>query len=427
MAKFFLGSVGEAEAYEVNSDPMTGETKMDLVFKSKTITDSAVNISVQKSTIVDSYNGASAGIFYHSPSVKITVTDIIWNSNYLEATLGTNFNQLCEEDNCEYYEIKLNSNSEGIVNIPSTAELPAPLNFQINNGEKPYVVIGKLSCEDEWHSFYYDSTDKTIGKDARLGENKGILKPETTYCFKYSIRSNRSKTINITSRIIPKELFLVITTPVFVAIPNGILNPLSSQYDQEYNCVSSGKMVGQIVYEVPRWSLDGDIPFNFSSSSPANMQLTGEVLESIDNNEESVFMRLREFIRPRVWYEGLIEILGDETEQPLDGSVSPTIYGIYSDGSYNQIFYTEDTENYSIDDIKFVFEPEEGVEFTSAPNSLYHFDRHDYNVTGKFTSINGTVKVYPATIYLDENNNEILVKIDNVYCELTYNTTHNNE
>ena len=111
MAKYFLGSVGEAEAYEVNSN-MSGETTMNLVFTSKTLTDSAVNISVNKEQIIDSYNGAPAGVFYHSPSVNITLSDILWNPHFVEAALGAQFNDMCDNGNIEYYTDKYGKQTE---------------------------------------------------------------------------------------------------------------------------------------------------------------------------------------------------------------------------------------------------------------------------------------------------------------------------
>ena len=92
MAKYFLGSVGEAIAEEVIMDELTGEVHaVNLAFTSKTITDSAVNVSIQREDIIDSYNGAPAGVFYHSPNLTITLSDVLWQPKFLEYTLGQKF------------------------------------------------------------------------------------------------------------------------------------------------------------------------------------------------------------------------------------------------------------------------------------------------------------------------------------------------
>lgn len=424
MAKYFLGSVGEAEAYRVTSS-ISGATTMDLVFASKTLTDSAVNISVNKEQIIDSYNGAPAGVFFHSPNVNITLSDILWNPKFVEASLGGQFNNLCEDGNVEYYTIEATANSDGYVDLVTPdpngkkIKFPAPISLpSIGEGEV-YVVIGKLVGDLDWYefpcSFNEAGTHCYIGKsipEAHVpGNIQGVLKPDATYCFKYPIKSNRSKTIAITSRIIPDELFLVITTPIFMADSNSLNplgTPLRTNYASEYKYISTGKMVGKIVYEVPRWVLDSDLSFNFTAAGTSGMQLTGTVLESIDNEDQSVFMRLREFIKPRVWYEGLISLFSS-TDTVLTNT-SPVMYGLYADGSYSQI-------ESSVDEVRLIFKPIDGT-WENASNSTYDFDNHTYNVTGEFSTASGNLRVFPAVTWLDEDNNEILVILEKIYCDL---------
>ena len=424
MAKYFLGSVGEAEAYRVTSS-ISGETTMDLVFTSKTLTDSAVNISVNKEQIIDSYNGAPAGIFYHSPNVNITLSDILWNPKFVEASLGSQFNELCDDGNIEYYTIEATANSNGYVDLvtPDVSgkkiKFPAPIALPSIGEGDVYIVIGKLVGDLDWYefscSFSQDGTHCYIGKqnisEAHVPSGiQGVLKPGASYCFKYPIKSNRSKTIAITSRIIPDELFLVITTPIFMADSNS-LNPLETSYASEYEYISTGRMVGKIVYEVPRWVLDSDLSFNFTTAGTAGMQLTGTVLESIDNEDQSVFMKLREFIKPRVWYEGLVGLFS--STDTVVANTSPVMYGIYADGTYSQIDST-------VDDVQLVFKPISGT-WTNASNSTYQFDNTTYNVTGKFSTASGSLRVYPAVTWLDDDNNEILVTLDDIYCDLSTN------
>ena len=187
------------------------------------------------------------------------------------------------------------------------------------------------------------------------------------------------------------------------------LNPLDTNYASEYEYISTGKMVGKIVYEVPRWVLDSDLSFNFTAAGTSGMQLTGTVLESIDNEDRSVFMRLREFIKPRVWYEGLISLFS--STDTVSTNTSPVMYGLYADGSYSQI-------ESSVDEVRLIFKPTGGT-WVNASNSTYDFDNHTYNVTGKFSTASGNLKVFPAVTWLDEDNNEILVILEDIYCDLS--------
>lgn len=418
MAKYFLGSVGEAEAYQVTTDSLTGESTMDLIFTSHTMTDSAVNISINKEQIIDSYNGAPAGVFYHSPSVNITLSDILWNPRFLEASLGQKFNQLCDDGNIEFYQTELTANSQGVVQIPSSKRYPIAIDLPSSGEGTPYVVIGKLQGDTEWYDFPYDPQTHTIGyyndEDPVYSPTKqGCLIAGATYCFKYPISSMQSRLLTVTTQIVPDELFLVITTPIFVA-DSYSLNPIDSEFGGEYTAVSTGKRVGKIIYEVPRWVLDSDLSFNFAMSGTANMQLTGTVMESIDNEQEPTFMRLREFIKTRVWYEGLVDLVTNETASSVADVANADIYGIYADGSFEKITSTRDN-------IRLIYRPN-GTS-TSPANSIYTYDNVNYNVTGQFTSISGTtaVRVIPAVVWLDENENETFLILDDISCTIPYN------
>ena len=86
MAKYFLGSVGKAEAFRVNEDG-----SRELAFVSKTLTDSGLNISTTKDDIRAGQGAPIQFSFYHDPSVEITLTDVLWKPEYLEAQLGARF------------------------------------------------------------------------------------------------------------------------------------------------------------------------------------------------------------------------------------------------------------------------------------------------------------------------------------------------
>lgn len=401
MAKYFLGSVGEAEAYRVTSS-LSGAVTMDLVFTSKTLTDSAVNISVNKEQIIDSYNGAPAGVFYHSPTINITLSDILWNPKFVEVSLGSQFNKMCDNGNVEYFMTSKTSNGSGEIIL--TEPYPTTLGIPGMNNQSIYLITATIQNRDEWFEITdYNSTTHKISD----------LRPNTQYCLKYLIVSNQSTVINVTARIIPDELFLVITTPVFIAEGDCVDGTVHVEDPMifDYNA-SSGKMVGKIIYEVPRWALDGDLSSSFSASGTSNMQLTGSVLESINNEEEPVLMRLREFIKPRVWYEGLVDIV--TTVQHLTANTSPEMWGIYSDGSYTRI-------NYSRSNIMLVFTPASGSSgISNASDSTYTCDNVTYNVTGKFTlsSASGSVIVNPAIVWKDENGTEELVILTDISCSI---------
>ena len=407
MAKYFLGSIGDAEAYRVTTS-LSGETTMDLVFTSKTLTDSAVNISVNKEQIIDSYNGAPAGVFYHSPNVSITLSDILWNPKFVESSLGGKFSKLCEAGNIESHSTVIETDSNGEYTFTG-APYPTPLGIPgIDNGSVYLINIKKISDSDwnELSSRDYNSLNHKISN----------LEPNTSYCIKYQTVSNQSSVLTVTTNIVPDELFLIITTPVFMAEGSFLEGTSYAPQGTSFN-ISSGKMAGKIVYEVPRWALDGDLSFNFSASGTSGMQLTGNVLESIENEEEPVFMRLREFITPRVWYEGLIDII---TSNSMTRDITPEVMGMYADGSVCKI-------DYSVNNIMLIFKANidpvnpPANPLVDDPNGIFVYDGIKYNVSGRFVSGVGEVVVKPAIVVKEEHGIDTLIILENISC--TYNIT----
>jgi len=55
----------------------------------------------------------------------------------------------------------------------------------------------------------------------------------TTYCIKYQTVSNQSSILTVTANIVPEELFLVITTPVFMAECSGIDGTVHNNHGQK--------------------------------------------------------------------------------------------------------------------------------------------------------------------------------------------------
>ena len=85
MAKYFLGSVGSAEAFRmVNGKP-------EMAFVAKTLTDSSISVTITKDELRGGTGAPVVTNFFHDPAVAITLTDILFKEGYVEAQLGTNF------------------------------------------------------------------------------------------------------------------------------------------------------------------------------------------------------------------------------------------------------------------------------------------------------------------------------------------------
>jgi hypothetical protein len=118
----------------------------------------------------------------------------------------------------------------------------------------------------------------------------------------------------------PDELFLIITTSLF---------------EGDSCSASTGKKVGHITYEVPRFQLDQKLDLQFKMSSNANITLSGEAL-SIPNSANCEFggdqlLRIREVIYDRDVMDEAIDLVVDGEQK---AGKPPVVYAILKSKQY---------------------------------------------------------------------------------------------
>lgn len=293
--KYFLGSVGTAEAFR--RDEATG--KLRLAFRSKTLTDSGLNISTTKDDIRAGTGAPIQFSFYHDPSVEITLTDVLFDETYIEAQLGASFEQggnayLSKEYTAEGGSVTLDPAPESIVAGCS--------------GEEVLVWYSKVGT-NEW---------QRVSEDHISGATISGLESSARYCFRWIGRDDNARIATITSNIIPQELFLVITAPIFSG---------------DACSASNGKAAGTITFEIPRFKLNGAQDFAMNMSSNQTMSLSGTALATEDGCDatNSKLLRIIASYNDLKWYQNVESwILDADTDHV--GEV-PAIYAIYGNGS----------------------------------------------------------------------------------------------
>ena len=302
MAKYFLGSVGRAEAFKKEA---SGEMK--LLFSSKTLTDSGINISTSKDDIRAGEGAPIQFSFYHDPNVEITLTDVLWKREYLEAQLGAEFTS---EDPQDYITREIRVTTAGKISLGTPSPV-LPMNIPCSDANK-YVVWYTKAGADEWQS-YSSATAPT--------EVPGVTGAavDDKYCVRYLAEESKARVAEILSTIIPAELFLIITAPIYAG---------------DACSASRGKAAGHITFEVPRFQLDGSQDFTMNMSSNQTMSLSGIALastsESCDNSAGQL-LRIIEVLENEHWYDNVTNIVADDESLLANGDV--VIYAVTKDGS----------------------------------------------------------------------------------------------
>lgn len=314
MAKYFLGSVGKAEAFRY--DPATGERT--IAFVSKTLTDSGLNISTTKDDIRAGEGAPIQFSFYHDANVEITLTDVLWKPEYLEAQLGANFSFGSED----YINDEVTFEKGEVTYTKTINKIPFPC-------EEDYLVWGAKKGTDDWRKITYDATAQKLT----------LAKASGPYCIRYLGPVDNAKQAEITSTIIPEELFLVITAPIFAG---------------DACAASKGKAAGHITFEIPRFQLNGSQEFTMNMSSNQTMSLAGVALASesaqCDVNGGKL-LRIIEVINDRDWRDEIESLIVDEESLEV-GSV-PVVYGELKDGRLYKLENSDLTFDPDLTDGKF--------------------------------------------------------------------------
>ena len=298
MAKYFLGSVGSAEAFRmVNGKPQ-------MAFVAKTLTDSSISVTITKDELRGGTGAPVVTNFFHDPAVAITLTDILFKEGYVEAQLGTNFTANASAYQSETIQAK----EEGKLELSKTP-----------------VDLGVLKCSDSastiiaWYSEegkdnYTAVSISTSDANSKTLSDSGIENGKT-YCVRYLANDNNALEAIVKSDMIPHELALVITVPIFAG---------------DACAASKGSKAGTLTFEVPRFQLDGGQEFTFNMSSNATMSLNGTAMvmtEGCDANSGKLF-RMIEVIEGRT----VEAIMIDESTAKVGASKDDVVvYALYSD------------------------------------------------------------------------------------------------
>ena len=318
MAKYFLGSVGTAEAIKfVNGEPT-------IQFVAKTLTDSSVNISISKDDVRGGTNAPIQFSFYHDPQVEITLTDILWKREYLESQLGTSFSG----DNAESYKsANVTATEQGSLTLDFAGEIHA-LKYACGDGSDNKYVWFTEEGQENW-------------KMAKVNDGKiedESIKANAKYCVRYLGADDSALIADINSEIIPDELYLIITAPLFAG---------------DSCAASNGKVAGKIQYEFPRFRLNGGANMAMSMSSNTTMELSGTALANENGCDAtgSKLGRIIESVDGRAWYEEVVELILDE-ESAKEGA-TPEIYGLYKNGAVTKVDNKNLTFTPALNDGKF--------------------------------------------------------------------------
>ena len=298
--KRFAGSVGTADIYYKNQ----------LIASANTLTDSTITISTTQDEIRGGMYAPVQFTFTHDASIKVALTDIIWDRNYLMLQLGAEFGT--DGDNNAY-----TSETDTVTSVGTLPLQHGPVAMDFGCGQKLCLVSYRLEgSSDAW-------TTATVAEGVQAAQIADI--PAGTYCVRYAYNNVAALKASIYSHIVPAEVRLVIRAPLFAG---------------DACSASNATAAGEVQYVLPRFRFDGNVTINGAMSSNSTMALNGTALASdsgCDMNGGKL-MDVIEVTPGTSWTDGVVGIaLGDDAK----ATTAPDVYFVYGSGSTRKLVKTD--------------------------------------------------------------------------------------
>lgn len=299
---YFLGSVGRVEAFREKNG------KLELAFVSKTLTDSGINTSITADDIRAGQGAPIVTRFYHDASVEITLTDVMFKRAYVEAQLGAQFEKGTSK--AQAYQTEPHPVAADATTI-TLDKVPQSMKGGCSAVDAIPVWYAKAGTNDWKVASSVVGNVMTTALDAENAPEKLV---EGEYCVRYLAVDSNTWVADIMADIIPEELHLIITVPLYAG---------------DACSASTGKAAGEVQFDIPRFRLNGAQDFAAAMSSNQTMSLAGAALASQTGCDTSAILyTMRILYREEDAAEGFVSI--EALDASLDRGEAPVVYGIKS-------------------------------------------------------------------------------------------------
>lgn len=309
MAKnHFLAGVGTALIFDGNN----------LIGAATTLTDSTFDFSITAEDIRGGKGNGLLGRYFHDSALTATLTDAMFNLNYMALSLGVNV----EMGGISIME------EEVVANGGSAVVSEDPIAFD-------GTMIGwyKKSTDTEWQIGTLTGNTMTIS-GAQSGE---------AYCVKYFYNNENAKSITIKSQYVPSVVHLVVMTDL---------------YSGEVGTQSDATRYGRLIVDIPQFQLDGAQNLSLTASSAATINLTGMALAVLNGatcEDDPYYGTMTEEIYGAKWQDEVIALaaVNSEIELATGGSEVLDIRVVFGNGIASQkkdntyFTFTSSAENYA--------------------------------------------------------------------------------
>lgn len=294
MSNYILAGVGTIEAFTQSS---TQPTK---IFTSKTLQESGISISVTAEDIRGGLSNPLLGRYFHDSILEANITDALFNLQYLALNVG---GEVVIGGSSLVTETVTAGN--GTLTVQGT-----PVAFGAAGTVGWYTPAG----QEDWAPLTFEGKVATATVTAN-----------TEYCVRYNATDAGIQEFVVPSAIIPSEVHLVMTYPLFA----GGTSP---------EAISTSSQVGELIVDIPRFQFAGNVELSLTSSGAATSNLSGSALASYTTancNDMGTYGTVKQKIYGGNWYDDLTTIAVDGGNFSIADGATKTlkVIGIFKNGT----------------------------------------------------------------------------------------------
>ena len=244
------------------------------------------------------------GRYFHDSTLTATLTDAMFDINYIAQSLGVSV----EQGGLSVKEEELTVGADSSV---TTTETPVAFDG---------TMIGwyKKPTDEDWSIATIDAKQKKMNiPNATKGD---------AYCVKYFYLNENAKSVTIKSQYVPATLHVVIMTDL---------------YSGKVGTQSDATRYGRLIVDIPMFQLDGSQNLSLTATSAATISLSGQALAVLDGatcEDDPYYGTMTEEIYGAKWQDNVVAIAVENAEMELSTNASETLIvrAVYGKGMASQ-------------------------------------------------------------------------------------------
>lgn len=252
MAQALLAGVANVDLFNQGTN--------ELIVATKTLIDSGLNMAVNAEEARGGQGNKLLGKYYHDSSFGLTLTDQIYDMNYLALNCGGG---ITSEGADVFTTAQVTITQNGVMELePKYAD-----------AVKPFATLNKTigwykkssESDDKYKVFDFDNTNR---KASITGLEVGDV-----ICVKYAVNDPSARKFVVNASYIPSVVHAVMTIPLFKA-------------GTTKEALTSSSKIGQLIVDIPNFQLEGSQDLGLNSSGIASMSLSGSALATFEGSSK---------------------------------------------------------------------------------------------------------------------------------------------